>query len=113
MQAEFRKAAIDVSPGAVERVRRVAGRESMPYVVLRLKRSGCSGFKYEMTAAARAPSNVAAVACGDVWLLVDPLSELFLFGAQVDVEADAFGERFVFTNPNERSACGCGLSVGF
>ena len=36
---------------------------------------------------------------------------LFLLGTQMDYKADKLSAQFVFNNPNQTSACGCGKSV--
>ena len=46
-----------------------------------------------------------------VTVLVDPKAVLFLLGSRMDVRTDKFSSTFVFENPNETSACGCGESV--
>ncbi|MGL4243437.1 MAG: HesB/IscA family protein, partial [Beijerinckiaceae bacterium] len=46
-----------------------------------------------------------------VRILVDPKAILFLLGTEMDVKTDKFSSTFVFENPNETSACGCGESV--
>ncbi|MCA3633500.1 MAG: iron-sulfur cluster assembly accessory protein, partial [Methylobacterium sp.] len=46
-----------------------------------------------------------------VTILVDPKAVLFLLGTEMDVKTDVFSSTFVFRNPNETSACGCGESV--
>jgi iron-sulfur cluster assembly protein len=44
-------------------------------------------------------------------VLVDPAAVLFLLGTEMDYAVDKLSARFVFRNPNETSACGCGESV--
>ena len=46
-----------------------------------------------------------------VKIFVDPKAVLFLFGTQMDYRADKLSAQFVFNNPNQTSACGCGESV--
>ncbi|MBA7483117.1 hypothetical protein ES707_18628 [subsurface metagenome] len=36
---------------------------------------------------------------------------LFLLGTEMDYKADKMQAQFVFNNPNQISACGCGESV--
>ena len=43
--------------------------------------------------------------------LVDSKSLLFMLGAQIDYEITPLHAKFVFRNPNETDACGCGESV--
>ncbi|HEV3045204.1 MAG TPA: iron-sulfur cluster assembly accessory protein, partial [Roseiarcus sp.] len=46
-----------------------------------------------------------------VKVLIDPKAVLFLLGARMDFRTDRLSSGFVFENPNETSACGCGESV--
>jgi len=36
---------------------------------------------------------------------------LFLIGSEIDYETTRLSSKFVFHNPNETDACGCGESV--
>ena len=44
-------------------------------------------------------------------LLIDPKAVLFLIGTVMDYKTDKLAAQFVFNNPNQTSACGCGESV--
>ena len=44
-------------------------------------------------------------------VIVDPSAVLFLLGTEMDYKVDKLSAQFVFKNPNETSACGCGESV--
>jgi iron-sulfur cluster assembly protein len=46
-----------------------------------------------------------------VRVLIDPTAVLFLLGTQMDYKIDKLTAQFVFNNPNQTSACGCGESV--
>jgi iron-sulfur cluster assembly protein len=46
-----------------------------------------------------------------VRVLIDPKAVLFLLGTRMDFKTDRLSAGFVFANPNETSACGCGESV--
>jgi iron-sulfur cluster assembly protein len=46
-----------------------------------------------------------------VTILVEPKAVLFLLGSEIDYEATKLAAKFVFHNPNETDACGCGESV--
>src|SRR5437867_12665843 len=46
-----------------------------------------------------------------VKILVDPKAVLFLLGTEMDYKADKMQAQFIFNNPNQVSACGCGESV--
>ena len=46
-----------------------------------------------------------------VCVLIDPKAVLFLIGTEMDYKTDKLSAQFVFNNPNQTSACGCGESV--
>ena len=46
-----------------------------------------------------------------VKILVDPKAVLFLLGTEMDYKADKMQSQFIFNNPNQTGACGCGESV--
>jgi iron-sulfur cluster assembly protein len=46
-----------------------------------------------------------------VKLLIDPKAVMFLLGTEMDFKVDKLSSTFVFNNPNQTSACGCGESV--
>jgi len=76
-----------------------------------VKNGGCAGMSYTMELAqAIAPSDEIIEDKG-VRVLIDPKAVLFLLGSKMDFRADKLSTGFVFSNPNETSACGCGESV--
>jgi iron-sulfur cluster assembly protein len=46
-----------------------------------------------------------------VRILIDPKAVLFLLGAEMDYKVEKLSAQFVFNNPNQTAACGCGESV--
>ena len=44
-------------------------------------------------------------------MIVDPKAVLYLLGTEMDYKVDRMSAQFVFNNPNQKSACGCGESV--
>ena len=46
-----------------------------------------------------------------VQIFIDPKAILFLIGTEMDFVREKLGARFVFNNPNQTAACGCGESV--
>lgn len=74
------------------------------------KKSGCAGLSYELSLSDGPEEDEEIVVCGEVRLFVPRSSILHLVGTRISVERTAFAERFVFENPNETDACGCGAS---
>lgn len=100
-----------VSPAAAERVRGLLAK-SEPGVGLRvsLEKSGCAGVAYRMALTEPEPGDeVIDFEGGRV--IVDAKAVLYLLGTTMDVKTTQFESSFVFENPNQTSACGCGESV--
>ena len=71
---------------------------------------GCSGFEYGFTFDEDIEEDDTAIEKEGVMLVVDALSYQYLIGAEVDYKEDLQGSRFVVTNPNATTTCGCGNS---
>jgi iron-sulfur cluster assembly protein len=102
-----------LTDAAAERVREAMAAAEKPILGLRVgvKNGGCAGMSYTMEyAEAKNPLDEVIEDKG-VTILVDPKAVLFLLGTEMDVKTDKFASTFVFRNPNETSACGCGESV--
>ena len=80
-------------------------------IAIGVRKGGCAGMEYTMEyAEARAPHDEVVEDKG-VKLLIDPSAVLFLLGTEMDYRTDRMRSGFVFNNPNQTSACGCGESV--
>ena len=76
-----------------------------------LKNAGCAGMSYTMDYAEQQNPLDEVVEDKGVRILIDPKAILFLIGTEMDFVRDKMQARFVFNNPNQTSACGCGESV--
>jgi iron-sulfur cluster assembly protein len=76
-----------------------------------VKNGGCAGMSYTLEYAERANPTDEVVDDKGVRLLIDPKAVLFLLGTEMDFKTDKLSSGFVFNNPNQTSACGCGESV--
>ncbi len=70
---------------------------------------GCSGYQYNFCFDLKKEDDLVVI-CGDIKVLVDPQSKLFLNGSVVDYTDDFRGSGFVVNNPNSKGSCGCGVS---
>ncbi|MDB5423315.1 MAG: HesB/YadR/YfhF family protein [Phenylobacterium sp.] len=104
---------VTLTDRAAERVREIMARAEKPYAGLRvgLKNGGCAGQEYTLEYAETADPLDEVVEDKGVTILVEPKSVLFLIGSQIDYEVSKLAAKFVFRNPNETDACGCGESV--
>lgn len=71
---------------------------------------GCSGFQYGFTFDELVDEDDTQVEKDGVVVLVDPLSFQYLEGSQVDYTEGLEGSKFVVSNPNAATTCGCGSS---
>lgn len=72
---------------------------------------GCAGMEYVMEYADAPEPLDEVVEDNGVTILIDAKAVLFLLGSVVDYETTLLHEKFVFNNPNQTDACGCGESV--
>ncbi|MGC6472227.1 MAG: HesB/IscA family protein [Parvibaculales bacterium] len=78
---------------------------------LGLKNAGCAGMEYTMEYATDIAPHDEVVEDKGVTILIDPKAILFLLGTEMDYEVSKLSSGFVFNNPNQTDACGCGESV--
>ena len=104
---------VTLTDRAADRVRDILGRAEKPYAGLRVgvKNGGCAGQEYILEYAAAAGPLDEVVEDKGVTILIDPKAVLFLIGTEIDYETSKLAAKFVFRNPNETDACGCGESV--
>jgi iron-sulfur cluster assembly protein len=104
---------VTLTDRAAERVLEIMGRAEKPYAGLRVgvKNGGCAGQEYVIEYAETAGPLDEVVEDKGVTILIEPKAVLFLLGSEVDYETSKLSAKFVFHNPNETDACGCGESV--
>lgn len=104
---------VSLTPAAAARVQAIMGKAERPYAGLRVgvKNGGCAGQEYVLEYAEAANPLDEVVEDQGVTILVEPKAVLFLIGTVIDYETTQLSAKFVFRNPNETDACGCGESV--
>jgi len=102
-----------LSEAAAQRIRDAIGKADRPVAGVRVgvKNGGCAGMSYTMEYAETVHPLDEIVEDRGVRLLIDPKAVLFLLGTEMDYKAEKLSAQFVFNNPNQTSACGCGESV--
>ena len=102
-----------LTDAAAERIKAVMARAEKPVAGLRVgvKNGGCAGMEYTMEYVESIRPTDEVVEDKGVKLLIDPKAVLFLLGTEMDWKVDKLSSQFVFNNPNQTSACGCGESV--
>ena len=102
-----------LTDAAAERIKAVMSRADKPVAGVRVgvKNGGCAGMAYTMEYAERIEAADEVVEDKGVRVLIDPKAVLFLIGTEMDYKTEKLSAQFVFNNPNQTSACGCGESV--
>jgi iron-sulfur cluster assembly protein len=104
---------IRLTDAAAQRIKFVMANAASEIVGVRVgvKNGGCAGMTYTMEYAAKIEPLDELVEDKGVRVLIDPKAVLFLLGTEMDYKTDKLSAQFVFNNPNQTSACGCGESV--
>jgi iron-sulfur cluster assembly protein len=104
---------VTLSEAAAARVKEIMAKAERPYAGLRVgvKNGGCAGQEYVLQYAEAADPLDEVVEDKGVTILIEPKAVLFLIGTEIDYETSKLAAKFVFRNPNETDACGCGESV--
>lgn len=109
---------VSLTDAAAARVRDIMAASShenpqMPALGLRVgvKKGGCAGMEYTFEIAREIGKGDEVVMEKGATVVVDAKAVLFLLGTELDFKTDRFASTFVFNNPNQVSACGCGESV--
>ena len=104
---------VTLTEAAAERVKEIMAKADKPYAGLRVgvKNGGCAGQEYVLEYAAEPGPLDEVVEDKGVTILIEPKAVLFLVGSVIDYEETKLSSKFVFRNPNQTDACGCGESV--
>ncbi len=102
-----------LTDAAAKRIKTIMQQSGEPVagLCIGIENSGCAGVGYRLEYAREKPEGVEVVKDKGVTLFVDPKAVMFLLGTTMDYKSDKFTSGFVFDNPNQTSACGCGESV--
>lgn len=104
---------VSLTDAAAEKIKAIMANAERSYEGVRVgvKNGGCAGMSYTMEYAEAANPLDEVVEDKGVKVLIDPKAVLFLLGTEMDYKTDKLSAQFVFNNPNQTSACGCGESV--
>ncbi len=108
-----RFAILSLTPAAIERVEEIVANHNGDALGIRIgvKNGGCAGMEYTVDLAKDVIAGDDKVEAGRAAVFIDPKAMLFLLGTNMDYEVTKLRSGFVFNNPNQTSACGCGESV--
>jgi iron-sulfur cluster assembly accessory protein len=106
-------AAITLTPKAADKVRELMKDPTQARAKgLRVKvvGGGCSGLSYHLALEENPTAADKVVESNGVTLFIDPKSNLFVAGTEIDYQETIMGSGFAFKNPNSKVSCGCGSS---
>ncbi len=104
--------ALIFTDNAARKVQELIAEEQQEGLMLRVfvRGGGCSGFQYGFTFDENLQDGDTVVENQGVKLLIDPMSLMYLTGAEIDYSEGLEGSQFVIRNPNATTTCGCGSS---
>ena len=105
--------AMRLTDAAAARIKDIMAKADKPVAGVRVgvKNGGCAGMEYTLEYADRINPTDEIVEDKGVRILVNPKAVLFLLGTEMDYKREKLSAQFIFKNPNQTSACGCGESV--
>ena len=102
-----------LTEAAADRIKAVMARAERPIAAVRVgvKNGGCAGMSYFMEYAEQINPLEEVIEDKGGRMLIDPKAVMFLLGTEMDYKVQKLSAQFVFNNPNQTAACGCGESV--
>jgi len=102
---------VTLTEAAAARVRELCEAKGHKGLRVGVKNGGCAGQEYTFAFADEIAPFDEVVTDKGATVVIDPKAILFLIGTEIDFETTKLASKFVFRNPNETDACGCGESV--
>jgi iron-sulfur cluster assembly protein len=102
---------VTLTDAAVARVQEIMAKTDKPFVRVGVVNGGCAGMEYVLDYATAPEPFDEVVEDKGVQILVKADAVMFLLGSEIDYETTRLASKFVFRNPNQTDACGCGESV--
>ncbi|HEV7226925.1 iron-sulfur cluster assembly accessory protein [Brevundimonas sp.] len=107
-----RPSVVTLTPAAADRVRDLlAANPDKIGLKIGIKNGGCAGQEYVFSLTDVAGPFDEAVDFDGARVVIDGKAILYLIGTEIDWEVTPLASKFVFRNPNQTDACGCGESV--
>lgn len=102
---------VTLTNAAAARVKEIVAKGEKPFLRVGVVNGGCAGMEYVLDYAEAPEAFDELVEDKGVNILVKADAVMFLLGSEIDYETTRLASRFVFRNPNQTDACGCGESV--
>lgn len=106
---------IQISSSAADHIHYLKGKDNIPKekaLRISIKEGGCSGFSYKLDFDEKKSPADKAFESNGVPLVIEGKSLLYIMGMTLDYEGGLNGKGFIFSNPNAKDTCGCGVSFG-
>jgi iron-sulfur cluster assembly protein len=103
---------VSVTEKALQHIREIYANEKKDIdtgLRLGVTGGGCSGLSYKIEFSTKKEKD-NIIDFGDIKILIDPKSSIYLKGVELDFKDGLNGKGFVFNNPNANNTCGCGES---
>ena len=102
---------VSMTESALIHVRKLLANSNAMGVRIGVKKSGCSGFKYEIEFVTPPLAEDACFQVADDVALYVPTEYLAMVkGTEVDYTTEGLNSTIKFNNPNAKDLCGCGES---
>ncbi|KAI1382844.1 iron-binding protein iscA [Hypoxylon trugodes] len=105
-----RKAALKLTPSAVEHLRGLLDQPEPKLIKVGVRNRGCSGLSYHLDYVDKPGAFDEEVEQDGVRVLIDSKALFSIIGSEMDWIEDKLSQRFIFRNPNIKEECGCGES---
>ena len=106
-----RPSVMKITPAAISRLQELMQKQEGVGLRVGVKNGGCAGMEYTMEWAKEQGRFDEVVEQEGARVLIDAKAVMFLLGTEMDYQNTTLKSGFVFNNPNQISACGCGESV--
>ncbi len=102
---------ITVSERAARRIGEILQKEPAGTMLrVSVEGGGCSGFQYKFDMEQSRADDDLVIARADATVLIDPVSQQYMAGSEIDFVEDLIGASFKVKNPKATASCGCGTS---
>ncbi|CBI76525.1 conserved protein of unknown function [Bartonella clarridgeiae 73] len=102
---------ISLTESAIDRIKVIMETKNAHGILVGIKKGGCAGMEYTIALVTEEMHDADVVEVDGARVFIARDAVLFLLGTQMDYEVTTLRSGFVFNNPNQVSACGCGESV--